>query len=70
MMGKWEKMKSMKRLAITRVSMMMMRKVGMTMIVTLIHMGVMTVITKRRSLTRRKRGRNLVKSEKLNLTLI
>jgi hypothetical protein len=57
-MGKWEKMKSMRRLAITRVSMMMMRKVGMTMTVTLIHTGVMTVTTKRRSPTRRRRARN------------
>jgi hypothetical protein len=56
--------------AITRVSMMTTRKVGMTMTVTLIHMAVMTVTTKRRSLTRRRRARNQVKSEKLNQMLI
>jgi hypothetical protein len=65
-----ERMRLMRMLAITRVSMMTMRKVETIMTVTLIHMEVMTVITKRRSLTRRKRARNQVKSEKLNLTLI
>jgi hypothetical protein len=63
-------MRLMRMLAITRVSMMTMRKVGTIMIVTLIHMEVMTVITKRRSLTRRKKEKNQVKSEKLNLMLI
>jgi hypothetical protein len=63
-------MRLMRMLAITRVSMMTMRKVETIMIVTLIHMEVMTVITKRRSLTRRKKEKNQVKSEKLNLMLI
>jgi hypothetical protein len=57
----------MRKLAITRVLMMTTRKVEMSMTVTLIHMEVMTVIKKRRSLTRRRRARNQAKSEKLNL---
>ena len=62
-----EKKILMSKLAITRVLMMTTRKVEMSMTVTLIHMEVMTVIKKRRSLTRRRRARNQAKSEKLNL---
>ena len=62
-----EKTILMRKLAITRVLMMTTRKVEMSMTVTLIHMEVMTVIKKRRSLTRRRRARNQAKSEKLNL---
>ena len=60
----------MKMQVTTRVLMMMTRKVVKIMTATPIHMAAMTVNTKRRSLTRRKRVKNQEKSEKLSLTLI